>query len=204
VVSICAFGGGPGTELLGLSKWAERTKPQQPIHLEYLLLDKVGQWLGTWRAIQKRIEAKFKKHISKNRFQWPVLIKGDFSPVNIKDRSGLVNWGDIFDQDIYILSYLISEIFEKSDDFRAFTQGIADHAPKGAKFLFVDRKGQCWKREIVEVARQADIELSGFNDMESSINPKTEEVKDLGLLPKEVGILPKLRWKAFWVVGTKK
>ena|ERR1035438_9509028 len=127
-----------------------------------------------------------------------------FSAVDIKNSASLVNLGTIFDQDIYILSYLVSEIFTNFEDFRSFTQQIADYAPKGAKFLFIDRKGQCWKNEITTLAKQAGIKLSSFNDTQSHVDTATEQASDLGSLREELGIDPKCRWKAFWVVGTKK
>jgi hypothetical protein len=203
-VSVCAFGGGPGTELLGISKWVETTKPKEPIFLEYLLLDRVNEWLDSWMALKKQIESRFRKFYGKERQSWPLVVSGMFSAVDIKKPASLVNLGPIFDQDIYILSYLVSEIFANFEDLRNFTQQIADNAPKGAKFLFVDRKGPRWKEEITSLAKQAGIKLSAFNDTESYMDPPTEDVKDLGSLLKELGKYPKLTWKAFWVVGTKK
>jgi hypothetical protein len=203
-VSICAFGGGPGTELLGICKWVETTKPKEPIFLEYLLLDRVNEWLDSWMALKKQVESRFQKYYGKERQSWPIVVSGMFSAVDIKKPASLVNLGTIFDQDIYILSYLVSEIFANFEDFRNFAQQIADHSPKGSKFLFVDRKGQRWKDEIAKVAKQAGIKLSDFNDTQSSMDPKTEEVRDLGSLVKEVGTYPKLKWNAFWAVGTKK
>jgi hypothetical protein len=203
-VSICAFGGGPGTELLGICKWVERTQPKEPVYLEYLLLDRVNEWLDSWMAIKKQIELRFRNHISKERGDWPIVISGMFSAVDIKNTATLGNLGSIFDQDIYVLSYLVSEIFANFENFRSFTAQIADNAPKGAKFLFVDRKGARWKEEVNTIAKQAGIKLSDFHDAESSMDPRTEESSDLGSLRKEIGLDPKLRWKAFWVVGTKK
>lgn len=202
-VSICAFGGGPGTELLGVCKWAEQLKPKEPIQLEYLLLDRVSEWLDSWKAIKKRIESRIKKYKTSGGQNPPLAISGMFSPVDIKDTGGLANLGSIFDQDIFILSYLVSEIFANFEDFRDFTQQVVHYAPKGAKFLFVDRNGPRWKKEIKTLAGQAGIKLSPFNDTEGNMF-QTEQISDLGSLKTDIGISAKLTWKAFWVVGTKK
>src|ERR1044071_3633684 len=50
-VEICSFGGGPGTELLGLAKWAELRGSSQQLVLDFLVLDKVNEWLDSWQAI---------------------------------------------------------------------------------------------------------------------------------------------------------
>jgi hypothetical protein len=204
-VSVCAFGGGPGTELLAIAKWVERCNLRQPVSLDYLLLDRANEWLDSWKGIKKQIELRFAKYIGTDRQTWPVVVSsGFFSAVDIKSIAGSANVGSIFDQDLYVLSYLISEIFNNFGNLGNLTAQIAESAPSGAKFLFVDRKGNCWKNAIRTVAEQAGITLSDFHDTNDSMDPLTEESSDLGTLKQEIGKAPKLRWSAFWVVGTKK
>jgi hypothetical protein len=202
-VSICAFGGGPGTELLGVCKWAELSNPKEPIQLEYLLLDRVNEWMDSWNAIRKRIRSRAKKHIGKDRQNSPLEISGMFSAIDIGDTKGLVNLGNVFDHDLFILSYLVSEIFANFEKLQNFAEQIVDRAPEGAKFLFVDRKGNRWKNEINKLAEKAGIGLSAYHDTQGTMD-MTERASDLGSLPDEIGIPTKLTWSAFWVIGTKK
>ena len=181
----------------------ERRKLGETVYLEYLLLDRVNEWLDSWKGIKAQIESRFSKHLGKQRQDWPVSVSGFFSAVDIKNMASVANLGTIFDQDIFVLSYLVSEIFINFENFRSFTREIADRAPRGARFLFLDRKGNRWKNEIRELARGAGIKLSAFKDTQDHMDITTEEASDLGSLRKEIGKGPKLTWNAFWVVGTK-
>ena len=203
-VSVCAFGGGPGTELLGIAKWIENRCFHAQIALEFLLLDRVNEWLDSWLAIKRQIESRFRENLGANRNNWPLTITGSFSTIDITNTTNFGNLGTVFDQDIYVLSYVVSEIFENVQDLRSFTTYMAGYAPLGAKFLFVDRKEQRWKTEVSNLAAEAGITLSVFHDTTSSMS--TDEQKtDLGRIYDALHEKwePRVTWDAFWVVGTK-
>jgi len=40
--------GGPGTELLSLSKYIEKRKFHGPTALNFLLVDRINEWADTW------------------------------------------------------------------------------------------------------------------------------------------------------------
>lgn len=52
---MCAVGGGPGTELLGLAKYLLR-KPGFPKRIAFTLLDSVPQWAETWQQLADAVE----------------------------------------------------------------------------------------------------------------------------------------------------
>lgn len=206
VIDICAFGGGPGTEMLGLAKriekiWRDGSLENQLV-LDFLLLDQVTEWLDSWRAIRRQIEERFSKNLGKDPRTWPLSIRGDHSGINILDTTNFGNLVTIFEQDIYMLSYIISEIFLDLDILKCFTTKIATNAPIGSKFLFIDRKEEQWKNAIRDIAGQADIILSDFHDVDSSLS-LDEQKTDLGEIYSCVSRNPRTTCRAFWVVGTK-
>jgi hypothetical protein len=202
-VSICAFGGGPGTELLGVAKWVEKnTKPGEQVSIEYLLLDKVNEWLESWRAIKNAIESRFRKNISRFRKDWPLVLSGDFSKIDITDTSGFGNLGSLFEQDIFVLSYVVSEVFSEVEELTEFSTEVANNAPIGSKFVFIDRAGDTWKNDVTRLAKNAGLRLSAFRETKTNMDTD-EESSHLGSLIHDIGWNPKLTWNAFWVVGTK-
>jgi hypothetical protein len=57
---VCAFGGGPGTELLALSKHLLREPRGGHARITFTLLDRVGEWSETWTALEAQINAELK------------------------------------------------------------------------------------------------------------------------------------------------
>lgn len=201
-VCICAFGGGPGTELLGLTKWIEKRELDYQIELEFLLVDQVNEWIDSWRAINRQIDERFKQEIGRVKNDWPLRISGIFNRVDMTDTASFGNLGTVFNQDIFILSYVVSEVFDDTDQLADFTTAIVRHAPQGAKFLFIDRNEPRWRKAVANLAADAGITLSTVNYTQTNMSAD-ENRTDLGEIYEDVGRDPRVTWNAFWVVGTK-
>ncbi len=200
-VCVCAFGGGPGTELLAIAKWVDKNRPSLQITLDYLLLDKVSEWIESWQAIKRQIELRFRADMG-SKANWPLTLNGTFSGIDITDTSGFANYGNVFGQDIYIMSYFVSEVFDDMESLKDFTKMMVAHAPINSKFLFIDRNEQKWKRSITEIADEAGISLDRFHDVSGNMD-NDESKTDLGKIFDSVKWTPRLTWNAFWVLGTK-
>lgn len=201
-ISICAFGGGPGTELLGLAKWIEKKEFDDSVSLDFLLIDKVYEWVDSWNALRNQINIRFRNRYGKGRYGWPVITSGNFSPIDINNTSNFGNLGAVFDQDIFIMCYLISDIFANFNNLRAFASMMAEQAPEGSKYLFIDRRGPVWEDEVKLIASEAGLTLSKFNYTKTNMSGD-EQIADLGSLNDDINWSPRVQWDAFWVVGTK-
>lgn len=208
-VSICAFGGGPGTELLGVAKWLEERMLEEELEedsvdLQFLLLDKQNHWVESWRAITREISSELREQYGRNKV--PVRVSGSFSAVDITDPTALTDLGTLFQQDIFILSYVVSEVFENVAALRNFTAQMAQNAPGGSKFLFIDRDEERWRDEVRRIAQDAGLYLGEFTRSNTNMS-HDEQATDLGRVYEDVkrlgGWNPRVRWTAFWVVGTK-
>jgi len=202
-VSICAFGAGPGTELLGLAKRIENRRLDDPITLNFVLLDQVNEWQESLIAIQRCIDSRFREKISINQRQWPLILSVHSSTIDITDMSNFGNLGNLFGQDIHILSYILSEVFDEVQKLRNNITKMAEYASDEARFLFIERNQPGWKKEIKDMATQANITLSEFHDTKAYMG-LDEQRAHLGKLFEDVGRSPRANWDAFWVVGTKK
>lgn len=201
-IKVCAVGGGPGTELLGMAKWLERTHPNGRFNLEFLLVDRVNEWAESWLALKRQVNDRLRRRY---RGQQPpfLTVSGNFLAMDAQDVAAIPNYGNIFDQDLFIFSYLISDIFAGLGGLRQFTSAMASQAPTGSKFLFVDRKGPRWEDEVTNLAGAAGVRLGEFQRTTSHMSGD-EEASDLGAITRGLADhMPRLTWDAFWVVGTK-
>ena len=206
-ITLCAFGGGPGTELLGLAKRIEKRRCDdslgQQLWLNYRILDKINEWQDSWTSIHHQIESTLKMAFGPNRNDWPFILQGSHSMIDITKLDDFGNWGNLFGQDIHILSYIVSEVFDDAEDLQKFIINMAAYAPTGSKFVFIERGEDRWENKIKETADLAGLSLSRFNrEKNGRIDPE-EEKTDLGRIYSELQWYPRLKYDAFWVVGTK-
>ena len=71
-IQICAFGGGPGTELLGLASWAEKSDFNTFFDLDFLLLDREQHWSDSWYPLKYQLDNYLKTNHGANSRNWPV------------------------------------------------------------------------------------------------------------------------------------
>ena len=204
-VSICAFGGGPGTEMLGLAKWAEATAKGRQLVVDFLALDRENAWLDSWSGLRRRLNARLEAEYGPVRGKWPVLLSGVLSGMDFTRSGCYGDLGSVFGQDIYVMSYVISEVFTNFQDLRVFTSSMAACAPRGSRFVFIDRGAEAsrWKDEVKTMAKQAGLSLGDFHPANRNMT-NDEQIADLGQIYADVGRKPRVTWNAFWVVGTKK
>lgn len=82
--------------------------------------------------------------------------------IDITDLANFGRWGNLFGQDIHILSYIISEVFDDAERLQRFIAEMAKYAPDGAKFVFIERTEDRWQKQIKETADEAGLTLSSF------------------------------------------
>ena len=107
---------------------------------------------------------------------------------------------------LYVASYVVSHIFteESLSRFQQFLESVIDSAPKGSKFLFIDRRGPRWEDSVAKLLNHPEISISGpFHSKREDPGDHSEEKSDLGVLYERLRITPRLGWDIFWVVGTK-
>ena len=56
VLNICAMGGGPGTELLGIAKYLDSPFRWMPPKIAFTVFDKVPQWSELWQPLADATE----------------------------------------------------------------------------------------------------------------------------------------------------
>lgn len=205
-VAICTLGGGPGTEILGLAKWIERQHFNSPMVLNPLITDKFGEWGENWLALRDQINGEITHRYGTGRMGRPVTVTGSFSSLDVENTADLAKLRLVGSRDFFIMSYLISSIFGRFENLSSFMTSLVAEVPHGSKFLFIDRAASYdkFKGPIRELSSKAGLRLAEFHTSVSN-HPQDsgEQASDLGVIREELGISPRLKWNAFWVLGTK-
>ncbi|MET0625774.1 MAG: hypothetical protein ABW250_22760 [Pyrinomonadaceae bacterium] len=203
-IRVCAFGAGPGTELLALAKFFEQQKLGYSVSVDFQLLDRVEEWSSSWYGIRDQVNENFRTLYGSDRSKWPIIPAGNFIACDVTALDRLSYLGNIWRQDVYVVNFLLSEIFTDNPGLRAFLSQVASMAPTGARFVFIERRGSMWVQRMMNIAAEAGLVLSGFVQSQGSIaGDETPGV--LGALYNAIHErrMPRLNWNVVYSVGIK-
>lgn len=200
----CAFGAGPGTELLALAKFFHENPTGDCVPVDFQLLDKVQEWMSSWNGIRDQIRETYRKIHGSKQYKWPMLPSGNLLGCDVTDVRNLHKLGNVWHQDIYVINFLLSEIFDDDPRLRAFLSEVAKFAPPSARFIFIERRGYRWTQQIKNIAEQSKLKLSPFRQSES-LNLSGENPEDLGPLYRSLcdRRKPRTSWKIVYSIGVK-
>jgi len=130
VIKIGAFGGGPGSELLGTINFLEKNqKILGELSIDFLLIDTVREWDESWHSLKQGVDNYFRKKHGSNWRKWPILVNRSFLPLDATKVSDYSNFPTRFsDIDIYIFSYITSELKGETDNFSEVIDFLSAHS----------------------------------------------------------------------------
>jgi hypothetical protein len=141
-LKVCAVGGGPGSELLGLTKFLSRTAAPDkymPKRIDFVLLDRVPQWGESWDQLAGLCENELETIATEARIAAPAVAP-QFHGMDVTDPTSYKSYAWLFSNvDLVVFNYLISENLEHLDDLAKCLSLLAKKTRDGA-FLFIDRK----------------------------------------------------------------
>ena len=185
VVKVCSLGAGPGTELLGLAKWIEQEQIGDQIILDPLLCDQETGWGDNWVAIRDQMRGRINKAYGTNKR--PVFVlPGDFHRIDVEDVQSIGDVPDVRDQDLYLVSYVVSHVFDNFDNMNRFFCELIGNAPPRSKFIFIDRRGERWQDKVTQLAKSAPIQFSETKEASDLTISRDEEKSDLGAIFNEL------------------
>ena len=205
-LKICAFGAGPGTELLGLAKFLCEQNLGFSVSVDFQLLDKVKEWANSWFGIRDELRNTFKRQCGLDHSQWPMIPAGNLLECDVTDLGQLPHLGNVWDQDLYVVNFLLSEIFDDDPGLRAFLSEVASVAPTGAKFVFIERRGSMWCDRMNNIASDAGLDLSSFIELRSDKLDRNEKPENLGAIYAGIGgrKSPRKSYNVVYSIGTKR
>ena len=203
---VCAFGGGPGTELLALTKFLRRAHGKDAItahgEVVFTLLDNVPEWVESWGALETAIKADFARDYGVRR-AWPFTISKSFQPFDMTHVEQYANLNQLLIQDLYILNYVVSEILGENAPLQGLINLMVDHAPMGGRFVIIDRDQDGISDRAETLLRNAGLTLTPIQKSTTNMDGD-EQMADLGDYLNSIGWSPRVKWNgAFCVIGTK-
>lgn len=211
-VRVCAFGGGPGTELLSLSKHLLKVRTSTPlpiVEINFSVLDRVAEWGESWESISTLIRDAMRE-------EWPRIqdrpfhINKSFAPFDMTKLDAYVNLTSYLAHDLYIMNYVVSEVIDDVDDLAQVLARMREAAPIDALFLVIDRDQDtvCQRvATLVDIAR-LDVVHSGKS---ASTMDNDEQSSELAPYITEIGRRPRTQWRnersgrgIFWVLCRKR
>ena len=206
-ISLCCLGGGPGSEILGVAKWLVRQQ-LSATQMEVVVIDKCLEWRNQWKSVRDTLNTNFLAGSSNSAQGRRLVVPKGLVSVDIVDPKSAQLPPLVHGYDLYVVSYVVSHIYadDALSQFSKFMQTVIDSAPKGSRFLFIDRheREREWIGSVTTLLDHPGIEVFGpyFSNRDSPSDSQ-EEKTDLGVLFKHLNRFPRLGWDIFWMVGTK-
>ena len=180
-VNVCALGGGPGTELLGMAKYLIHREHLIPSNIRFTLLDNVLEWAETWQDISKRVSAHFSRALGASLVQPPV-IASSFLQFDVLDETSYKHMTTMFSEaDIVICNYLFSENKTRLDRARVAIERLAQLTPSTCAFVVIDRfeHQSEFLKEVVHVFESVFGDKIRVEEYDGTLNGD-ERVVDFG------------------------
>lgn len=200
---VCGFGGGPGTECLGLAKHLWKTRSQKPhANVSFTVLDRVSEWVETWNGTEQILREFLKQRCGAYR-DWPFSFNKTFTNLDIKDCTKFGNLAELFGQDLFVMNYVLSELYGDFSNFEPVFELMVKSASRGARFLIIDRD----EKGIIKKARklfESNKLIEEQFDTTSKNMDNDEQISALEPYLDKIGRKPRFTWSAFWLAGRKK
>ena len=202
-IRICALGGGPGSELLGLVRFLEKLKLSQPAYIDFTLIDRIKEWDESWHALKQGIDHHMFEEHGLNRSRWPAVISRSFLPLDVTSVNDFKDFAVRFSGiDIFIFCYLSSELSEYISRFEETLTLLITRAAPGALLLFIDRDEKPVRETIEQLIKNNPI--LKFVRKKQERGKLDDDMRDLGEWFINIPSLPRQHWLTFFLLGRKK
>lgn len=169
-LNVCALGGGPGTELLGLAKHILRQRDNGPRKVVFRVLDIVPQWAEIWEQLKEATvnfcESAVKNEPAYHNFTLPPM-EANFLTFDVFDPRSYQDYAFQFSKtDLVVCNYLFSENKTKLEEARLAINHLMEATKPGCLFVVIDRLEQrtSFRSDIINLFKDA---------CGNEINPRT-------------------------------
>lgn len=138
-VTACTFGGGPGTEALALFQHLIEAGFPDLTRLEVSAIDREPAWVETWKWMGRALDRTQKQMLRSPN----VFLSGNFICLDIMDTNRFTDIATLFDQDIFIANWVVSEISDRQglQSLANLLEIMGQRSPDGAYLIIIDRDG---------------------------------------------------------------
>jgi len=199
---VCAIGGGPGSELLGVVRYIENLKLKKPVFLDFLLIDKIKEWDESWHALKQGVDLQLKETYGQDRHEWATLISKSFLPLDATKSSDFEHFATRFNSiNLFMFCYMVSEIKENFANFSKVINLLVTRASPGAFFLFIDRDEKIVRETVDKLIEEYPLLKKVAHHKERGVLEDNPE--DLGEWYINIPSLPRQKWITFFTLAVK-
>jgi hypothetical protein len=204
-LSMVILGGGPGTELLGLAKYYLRRADDEKraqTDFEIDVIDHVVGWNENVSWIRNEINRVYSGEFGEKRGNGPARFNTNAYTLKFSDVDGFGNLPTIFKRDIFVLNFVVSEVFN-IDELLHLMQTMVAGSCDDAHFLFVDRSDSKTTDKVDELITNLKLEVELRNETIDTMDGDEEkdELKEMSDFLR--GQQPRLMWNAKWVLAVR-
>lgn len=196
-LNICAVGGGPGTELLGLAKYLLQHPSRFPRKITFTLLDSVPQWAETWQQLADAVEAELQGAMEEDEdITTCPTIAPAFLPLDVLDGNSYRSYAYQFrGAQVVVFNYLFSENKARLADARGAVEQLFAMAPQGSIFVVIDRleNNPCFQEEVVRMFTEIFSKEFSFHTFNGRLD-NDEQTSDMGALLNSMLGTPRIKF----------
>lgn len=200
-VNICAIGGGPGSELIGLTSYLIKQDHARQYHLDFLLIDFVKEWDESWHSLKKSID-DYQRSLFHERVKWRIAVNRSFIPINALERKDFEGFSiRLAGIKLYFFSYVFSELRHNIPAFTNTLSFIVELSLPGTLFFFLDRDQAAVKRKLKQITNDLDLQIKGeIPRLSGSVDLDLRALRDWHL---NIERLPRRSYKSFFILAQK-
>ena len=160
------IGGGPGSELLGILKYAAmRAAAGKALpKFKFTLFDRAYAWGESWSDVDDKIE---EENVS---FKTSTI----FLPLDVTDPGTYEDYKKHLDSDLFLMVYFLSEVYAQRSKCGAYFDGLLSGASPGAVFVLVDNYDSRLSDWFAEACKKHGLEILKSANMVAQL-PSDEE-----------------------------
>ncbi len=180
-VRVSCVGGGPGSDIVGVLKYLDNHKGEEPVKkVTCYLLDKEQAWADTWTEVGESLNAC-------------VTLNANFQQLDVTCAESWKVQRKFLTADIFTMSYFVSEIFCLRQAVTEFWKELFEHAKPGALFLYDDNGHADFSNYFHAQCHAAGLQRLLSAD-EITLTPSwSEQASELGMYLEKFGQQPKLK-----------
>jgi hypothetical protein len=183
-IRVSCAGGGPGSDIIGILKYLDENKDDEPVkRITCYLLDKEQAWADTWTELGESLQAH-------------VALNVNFQPLDVTQPESWSAQRKFLNADIFTMSYFLSEVFHLDDDggtVTNFWKVLFKDAKQGALFIYVDNGHTDFHTYFDKQWESAGLKCLTREDNKTLTPRFSEQASELGIYRKKFDQQPKLR-----------
>jgi hypothetical protein len=135
------------------------------------------------------------------RRDWPASFQVLPFALDFSDLDGFTNLPSLFRRDIFVLNYVVSEVFDLEELLPIMTK-MVQGCPVGAHYLFIDRSDSKTTNKIATLIEKLGLEQQAGARNKNSMDTD-EQKSELQEISKFLGKQPRITWNAEWILAVK-